>query len=84
MGHSGAIRLLDQNNFCGMGVTANGLKGNSFSTAQLGIRAQVQHLKAYASTEPLKGECIDPRFKYVARGCAEVVERSGPHWDFWP
>ena len=60
-----------------MGVTANGMKGNSFSTPQLGIRAQVQHLKAYASTEPLKGECIDPRFKYVARGCAEVVEWLG-------
>ncbi|MDE6588937.1 MAG: hypothetical protein K2K53_01045, partial [Oscillospiraceae bacterium] len=44
---------------------------------QLGIRAQVQHLKAYASIEPLKGECIDPRFKYVARGCAEVVEWLG-------
>ena len=74
---SGSAVTLDQNNFCGMGVTANGLKGNSFSTAQLGIRAQVQHLKAYASTEPLKGACIDPRFKYVARGCAEVVEWLG-------
>ena len=60
---AGSAVTLEQNNFCGMGVTANGLKGNSFSTAQLGIRAQVQHLKAYASTEPLKGECIDPRFK---------------------
>ena len=37
----------------------------------------MQHLKAYASTEPLKGECIDPRFKYVARGCAGVVEWLG-------
>ncbi len=74
---SGSAVTLEQNNFCGMGVTANGLKGNSFSTPQLGIRAQVQHLKAYASTEPLKGACIDPRFKYVARGCAEVVEWLG-------
>lgn len=74
---SGSAVTLEQNNFCGMGVTANGMKGNSFSTAQLGIRAQVQHLKAYASTEPLKNECIDPRFKYVARGCAEVVEWLG-------
>ena len=61
---------------CGR-ITANGMKGNSFATPQLGIRAQVQHLKAYASTEPLKNECIDPRFKYVARGCAEVVEWLG-------
>ena len=76
-GFAGSAITLEQNNFCGMGVTANGMKGNSFSTAQLGIRAQVQHLKAYASTEPLKGECIDPRFKYVARGCAEVVEWLG-------
>ena len=76
-GLAGSAVTLEQNNFCGMGVTANGLKGNSFSTAQLGIRAQVQHLKAYASTEPLKNKCIDPRFKYVARGCAEVVEWLG-------
>ena len=76
-GFAGSAVTLDQNNFCGMGVTANGMKGNSFSTPQLGIRAQVQHLKAYASTEPLKGECIDPRFKYVVRGCAEVVEWLG-------
>ena len=76
-GFAGSAVTLEQNNFCGMGVTANGMKGNSFSTAQLGIRAQVQHLKAYASTEPLKNECIDPRFKYVARGCAEVVEWLG-------
>ena len=74
---AGSAVTLDQNNFCGMGVTANGMKGNSFPTAQLGIRAQVQHLKAYASTEPLKCECIAPRFKYVARGCAEVVEWLG-------
>ena len=76
-GFVGSAVTLDQNNFCGMGVTANGLNGNSFDTPQLGIRAQVQHLKAYASTEPLKNECIDPRFKYVARGCAEVVEWLG-------
>ncbi|MCM1237197.1 MAG: N-acetylmuramoyl-L-alanine amidase, partial [Ruminococcus flavefaciens] len=74
---SGSAVTLDQNNFCGMGVTANGQKGNSFDTPQFGIRAQVQHLKAYASTEPLKNECIDPRFKYVTRGCAEVVEWLG-------
>ena len=76
-GFAGSAVTLDQNNFCGMGVTANGMKGNSFATPQLGVRAQVQHLKAYASTEPLKCECIDPRFKYVARGCAEVVEWLG-------
>jgi len=71
---SGSAVTLSQNNFCGMGVTSNGMKGNSFDTPQLGIRAQVQHLKAYASTDALKNACIDPRFKYVTRGCAEYVE----------
>ena len=74
---SGSAVTLDQNNFCGMGVTSNGMKGNSFDTPQLGIRAQIQHLKAYANTEPLKGECVDPRFQYVTRGCAEYVEWLG-------
>ena len=74
---SGSAVTLSQNNFCGMGVTANGMKGNSFDTPQLGIRAQVQHLKAYASTDELKNACIDPRFKYVTRGCAEYAEWLG-------
>ena len=76
-GFSGSAVTLDQNNFCGMGVTSNGMKGNSFNTPQLGIRAQIQHLKAYGSTADLVNECIDPRFKYVTRGSAEYVEWLG-------
>ena len=68
---------LAQNNFCGMGVTSKGKTGNSFDTAQLGIRAQVQHLKAYASTDALMNASVDPRFRYVTRGCAEYVEWLG-------
>ena len=74
---SGSAVTLDQNNFCGMGVTANGMKGESFDTPQMGIRAQIQHLKAYASEEGLSNECVDSRFKYVTRGCAEYVEWLG-------
>ena len=74
---SGSAVALGQNNFCGMGVTSNGAKGNSFDTPQLGIRAQVQHLKAYASKGALENACVDPRFQYVARGCAEYVEWLG-------
>lgn len=76
-GFSQSAVTLDQNNFAGMGVTQNGMKGLSFDTQQLGIRCQIQHLKAYATTEKLKNECIDPRFKYVTRGCAEYVEWLG-------
>lgn len=68
---------LEQNNFCGMGVTRYGVKGNSFESPQVGIRAQIQHLKAYANTEKLKQACVDPRFYYVKRGCAEYVEWLG-------
>lgn len=76
-GFSGSAVTLEQNNFCGMGVTSNGKKGNSFESPQLGIRAQVQHLKAYACTEELVNGNVDPRFKYVARGVAPYVEWLG-------
>ena len=76
-GFFGSAVTLKQNNFCGMGVTSNGIKGNSFERAQLGIRAQVQHLKAYACTEELVNGNVDPRFQYVARGSAPYVEWLG-------
>ena len=75
--YSGSAVTLPQNNFCGLGVTQRGKKGLSFETPQLGIRAQVQHLKAYASKDALKNGCIDPRFRYVTRGCAPCVEWLG-------
>lgn len=67
----------EQNNYAGIGATGGGVAGNSFATPQLGIRAQIQHLKAYANTEALSGELIDPRFVYVKRGCAPYVEWLG-------
>ena len=74
---SGSAVTLSQNNFCGLGVTQRGKTGLSFDTPQLGIRAQIQHLKAYASTDALINERIDPRFRYVTRGCAPYVEWLG-------
>lgn len=74
---TGSAVTIDQNNFCGMGVTSLGIKGESFPTPQIGIRAQIQHLKAYGSTLPLNGEKVDNRFNYVVRGCAEYWEWLG-------
>lgn len=68
---------LDQNNFAGIGVVQNGMKGNSWKKPQLGIRAQIQHLKAYASSEDLEGKCVDNRFGYVTRESAPYVEWLG-------
>lgn len=66
----------EQHNYCGMGVTSKGIKGNEFATVKDGVTAQVQHLFAYASKEemPVGEEVVDPRFKYVTRGIA-------PHWE---
>lgn len=69
----------NQNNFGGLGATGNGNPGLSFSSVQIGVRAVVQHLKAYGSTEALNKACVDPRFVYVQRGCAKYVEWLGIH-----
>lgn len=74
---AGSAVTFDQNNFCGLGVTQTGMKGNSFDTPMKGIRAQIQHLKAYACDEKLNQTCVDPRFSYVTRGAAEYVEYLG-------
>lgn len=74
---TGSAVTLDQNNFCGLGVTANGMKGCSFKTMQDGVRVHIQHLKAYAGKEGLMNCCIDPRYAYVEKGCAPYVEWLG-------
>ena len=68
---------ISQFNFAGLGATGNGVAGNSFKDVRTGIRAQVQHLKAYANKEALKNTCVDVRFSYVARGSAPYVEWLG-------
>lgn len=64
----------EQCNFGGLGATGGGVAGETFSDVRTGLRAQTQHLKAYASTDPLNNACVDSRFKYVSRGCAPYVE----------
>lgn len=51
--------------------------GVKFGTPRLGIRCQVQHVKAYSSTDALTSPCIDPRFRYVRRGVAPYIEDYG-------
>ena len=67
----------EQYNFAGIGAIGNGVPGESFENVQIGLRAQVQHLKAYASVEPLNQDSVDPRFKYPTRGSAPYVEWLG-------
>lgn len=70
----------EQNNFCGLGATGHGDPGLSFHTHRLGVRANIQHLKAYGSMEPLVGECVDPRYQYVSRGTARTFEDLAGKW----
>lgn len=69
----GSVKI-EQFNFAGLGATGNGVSGNSFENVRIGIRAHVQHLKCYANDEPLKNECVDPRWGAWLRGKAPYVE----------
>lgn len=75
----GGIVLPTQNNYAGIGALNGNATGQavSFPDPRTGVRAQIQHLKAYASTEALANECVDPRFSLVARGVAPYVEWLG-------
>jgi hypothetical protein len=69
-----------QNNFCGLGATGGGKRGLSFSSAKTGVRAHIQHLKAYANAKPLRNKLVDPRFSRVRRGRAPYVDDLTGRW----
>lgn len=75
----GGIVLPNQNNYAGIGALNGNATGQAatFPDPRTGVRAQIQHLKAYASTEPLVNACVDPRFSLVTRGSAPYVEWLG-------
>ena len=77
----GAVTI-DKFNFAGIGaVDSNPVDGAArFSSVREGIRAQIQHLKAYANKDKLVNDCVDPRFNLVTRGIAPYVEDLGGRW----
>jgi hypothetical protein len=68
------------NNFANLAAVGGGAKLASFSEPHLGVRSHIQHLKAYASLEPLVQEVIDPRFHFVRRGIAPKVSQLSGRW----
>ena len=83
--YGGQVKI-EQFNFAGIGATDGGAAGADFSTygtngVRMGVRAQIQHLKAYAVSDlkktDLNNACVDPRFAYVNKGSAEYVEWLG-------
>ena len=63
----------NQYNFAGIGATG-GVPGNEFSDVREGIRAQIQHLKCYASDVALNNPCVDPRWGSWLRNKAPYVQ----------
>ena len=80
LGFGGDVSV-GQFNFSGIGAVGGGAQGASFPDVRTGIRAQVQHLRAYAApnvtTASLANPVVDPRFTYVRKGAAPVVEYLG-------
>ena len=72
----GSVQI-SQYNFAGIGALDGGAQGATFKTVREGVRAQIQHLKAYANEKPLNNTQVDPRFQLVKRGSAKYVEWLG-------
>lgn len=70
----------EQCNFAGLGAVKITSEGVKFPDVRTGIRAQVQHLKAYASTDALVNACVDPRFDLVTRGVATDLADLNGRW----
>ncbi|MBP1764259.1 MAG: mannosyl-glycoprotein endo-beta-N-acetylglucosaminidase [Firmicutes bacterium] len=76
--------LPSQNNYAGLGAIGNSKKGLWFPDARTGVRAQFQHLKAYASVFPPCTPIVDPRYGLVknsaAFGKAKTWEALNGKW----
>lgn len=80
----GGLVKPDQNNFAGLGGMGTRAEGQSFLDLRIGVRAHIQHLKAYASTEPLVQKSVDPRFHSVRRGVAPAIASLSRRWSAEP
>lgn len=77
----GGLVKSDMNNFCGLGAIDEEHNGIIFENEEVGIRAHIQHLKAYASKKPLINACVDPRYKYVMpKGKAPQLKHLTGKW----
>ena len=78
---TGQVKI-EQFNFAGMGVTDAGTNGDSYQNVREGIRAHVQHLKAYAVKNPaFANPVVDKRYSswFAANrsGTAPYIEWLG-------
>jgi hypothetical protein len=76
----GGLVTPEMNNFCGLGSIGPGQRGEQFSSPRVGVRAHIQHLKAYATDAPLQQELVDPRYFYVRLGSAATLDGLTGSW----
>jgi hypothetical protein len=76
----GGLVTPDMNNFCGLGSTGPGKPGEQFPSPRIGVRAHIQHLKAYATDAPLRQDLVDPRYFYVRYGSAPTLDSLAGSW----
>jgi hypothetical protein len=76
----GGLVTPDMNNFCGLGSIGPGQNGERFPDPRTGVRAHIQHLKAYATDAPLKQELVDPRYRWVKYGSSPAITGLSGTW----
>jgi hypothetical protein len=76
----GGLVTPEMNNFCGLGSTGPGHPGEVFPDPQTGVRAHIQHLKAYAADAPLNRELVDPRYRWVRYGSSPMIRGLAGTW----
>jgi hypothetical protein len=76
----GGLVTPDMNNFCGLGAIDASQQGAYFPSPQIGARAHIQHLKAYATDAPLRQELVDPRYRLVRYGSAPTLDGLAGSW----
>ena len=76
----GGLVVPEMNNFAGLGSIGPGQHGLWFPDPRTGVRAHIQHLKAYACTRPLNQALVNPRFRFVTRGSAPTISGLTGTW----
>ncbi len=83
----GGLVTKEMHNYCGLGSMDAEHPGEVFETEELGVRAHIQHLQAYATTEDvhLNNELIDPRYNWVHKTkLAYTIEDLAGSWAMDP
>jgi hypothetical protein len=76
----GGLVTSEMNNYAGIGSLGPEAIGERFPSPRIGVRAQIQHLKAYATDAPLKQKNVDPRRHFVRPGSAPTIQQLAGSW----